>query len=105
MTVIYAADSESLALLPELLIAKNIDEGKIPSEGHYKEFTPNIDTAALPSETLTLHVGNAPAQTINLGDYADKNLKAACAEALANEGIETQTPSAPVSPKGDKPKF
>ena len=48
MTVIYAADKDSLALLPELLCALKVDESKLPSDGKYKEFKAN--TAMLVSD-------------------------------------------------------
>lgn len=102
MTVIYAADKDSLALLPELLCALKVDESKLPSEGKYKEFKANTATLVSNEAEFQVRIGGAAAQTVSLAAYKGQPLTEACTTALTEKGIEAPAPK--TSPS-DKPKL
>lgn len=103
MTVIYAADKDSLALLPELLCAMQISEDALPSEGKYKEFKANTSKPVSNEGDCAIRIAGAAAKTLSLSDYKGQSLTEACAHALAEKGIEAHTATKPAP--SDKPKF
>ena len=102
MTVIYAADKDSLALMPELLCALKVDESKLPSDGKYKEFKANTATLVSDESEFQVRIGNDLAKTVSLADYKGRTLTEACAEALTESGLEAPAPKKSPS---DKPKL
>ena len=102
MTVIYAADKDSLALLPELLCALKVDESKLPSDGKYKEFKANTATLVSHEAEFQVRIGNAAAKTVSLAEYKGQPLSKACVSALTEKDIEVPTLK---STPTDKPKL